>query len=193
MSLFNSGADQLEASGCNPFAIQYTETRPQWMRGTTLEAALMDGRSSLEVVGESHHQDALWLLAGGRRPPEEHVTTKICALLLAEEGNPYDANAVAVLISGERAGYLSRHDAERYRAGLLVLQEKHGKPIALEGVIAGGGLREDGPGRLGVFLHHDPEDFGFPRLHKVVTRPGVTRSELADVDGCDHLAAQPPP
>ena len=31
--------------------------------------------------------------------------------------------------------------------------------VLLVGVIAGGGIREDGPGRLGVFLRHDPADF----------------------------------
>src|SRR5262249_21204017 len=45
----------------------------------------------------------------------------------------------------------------------LVLQQKYGNPIALSGVIAGGGMREDGPGRLGVFLDHDPHDFGIGR------------------------------
>ena len=32
--------------------------------------------------------------------------------------------------------------------------------VALSGVIAGGGMRADGPGRLGVFLDYDPADFG---------------------------------
>ena len=46
------------------------------------------------------------------------------------------------------------------RALLIAMQEREGKPIALEGVIVGGGMRDDGPGRLGVFLRYDPEDFG---------------------------------
>lgn len=81
-------------------------------------------------------------------------------LLVAEDAGPYDANAVAIWIKGLKVGHLSRADARRYRPGLLRLQEFHGQPIALEGVIVGGGIREDGPGRLGVFLRHDPEDFG---------------------------------
>jgi hypothetical protein len=43
--------------------------------------------------------------------------------------------------------------------GLLALQEKRGMPIALSGIIAGGGMRDDGPGRLGVFFDHDPKEF----------------------------------
>ncbi|MDQ3927682.1 MAG: hypothetical protein M3328_00900 [Chloroflexota bacterium] len=57
-------------------------------------------------------------------------------------------------------GYLSREDARRYRPGLLTLEQQHSRPIALAGVIAGGGMRADGPGRLGVFLEHNPADFG---------------------------------
>jgi hypothetical protein len=54
--------------------------------------------------------------------------------------------------SGPEGGYLSREDARRYRPGLQALEQQHGKPTALAGVIAGGGMRPDGPGRLGVFL-----------------------------------------
>ena len=41
-----------------------------------------------------------------------------------------------------------------------VCNDRYGQPVALNGVIVGGGIREDGPGRLGVFLRHDPADFG---------------------------------
>jgi hypothetical protein len=66
---------------------------------------------------------------------------------------------VAVWVQGLKVGYLSRADARRYRPGLLGLQRRHGQPVTLNSVIAGGGIREDGPGRLGVFLRHDPADF----------------------------------
>jgi hypothetical protein len=81
-------------------------------------------------------------------------------MLLAEDGNPYDPNAVSVWIDGLMVGYLPRDQARTLRPGLLAAQERKGKPIALEGVVAGGGMRDDGPGRLGVFLRYDPEDFG---------------------------------
>jgi hypothetical protein len=130
------------------------------MGASTLEAALLEGREDLEVVGESHHQDHLWRIVGGQYRPEVHVRVDVYALLLAEHDNPYDANAVSVWVDGLRVGHLARADAGRLRAGLLDKQAKEGKPIALAGVIVGGGLREDGPGRLGVFLRYDPEDFG---------------------------------
>ena len=137
------------------------DARPAWMRDG-MQAQLYDGDVDLEVVGESHYQDNLWRLVGGRSSPDERARVDIHAVLVAETDNPYDPNAVSVWIRGLKVGYLSRDDAQRYQPGLLALQKKHGQPIALPGVIAGGGMREDGPGRLGVFLRHDPADFGVP-------------------------------
>jgi hypothetical protein len=86
-----------------------------------LQVALLEGSEDLEVVGESFHQDNLWDLAD-TQPGPEHVRTDICAVLVAEEGNPYDANAVGVWIDGLKVGHLSREDAQRYRPGLLAQQ-----------------------------------------------------------------------
>jgi hypothetical protein len=135
------------------------EVRPSWMIHG-MEARLFRGQEDLEVVGESHYQDNLWQLVGGRRSPEQRIDTDIRAVMVAEDDNPYDANAVAIWIDGLKVGHLSRDNARRYRPGLLALQEAQGMPIALRGVIVGGGIRADGPGRLGVFLRHDPADFG---------------------------------
>jgi hypothetical protein len=134
------------------------EERPAWMVDG-MEAVLLVGAEDLEVVGESHYQENLWRLVGPHRR-DERVRSAIHALLVAEDANPYDANAVAIWIEGLKVGHLSRAVAHRCRPGLIRLQERHGRPIALEGIIAGGGIREDGPGRLGVFLRYDPADFG---------------------------------
>lgn len=79
-------------------------------------------------------------------------------MLLAEDGNPHDPDAVSVWIDGLMVGYLPRGHA--LRPGLLAVQEREGKPVALEGVIVGGGTRGDDPGQLGVLLSYDPGDFG---------------------------------
>jgi hypothetical protein len=118
------------------------------------------GNEDVEVVGESFYQDNLWKLAGGRPLSGERVRQEIFAMLVAEVGNPHDANAIAVWIDGSKVGHLPRGIARLYRPGLLALEDKHNMPVAVSGVIVGGGMRDDGPGRLGVFLKLDPADFG---------------------------------
>jgi hypothetical protein len=153
----------------NQFSAVYNQGRPAWMHEDALEPALLQGHEDLEVVGESYRQDNLWHVFGGQHQPEAHRFRKnVHATLLAEDGNPYDDNAVSVWIDGLMVGYLPRDEANRLRPGLLKLQEREGKPIALEGVIVGGGMRDNGPGLLGVFLRYNPEDFG---LATPVERP----------------------
>ena len=134
------------------------EERPAWTQDG-IEVTLLDGNEDLEVVGESYYQENLWRLVGPRRR-DERVRHAIYAVLIAEDDNPYDANAVAVWVHGLKVGHLSRTDARRYRPGLLSLQRRYGQPVALNGAVVGSGIREDGPGRLGVFLRHEPTDFG---------------------------------
>lgn len=83
---------------------------------------LCEGRVDLNVVGESHYQDSLWRLVGGRHRPEERVRVDVDAVLTAETDNLYDAQAVSVWVQGLKVGYLSRGDAERYRPGLHALE-----------------------------------------------------------------------
>jgi hypothetical protein len=99
---------------------------------------------------------------------------------------PYDADAVAVWIQGLKVGSLSREDAQRYRPGLLALEQQHSQPIALAGVIAGGGMRADGPGRLGVFLDHDPADFGLRPLPMNPPSGSNMRTGLSDALATDE-------
>jgi hypothetical protein len=161
------------------------EHRPSWMRDS-MEVQLHEGREDLEVVGEASYQDNLWGIVGGRRSPDGRVREEVYAVLAAEPDNPYDANAVAVWIQGLKVGYLSREDALRYRPGLLALEQQHGKPIALAGVIAGGGMRADGPGRLGVFLEHDPADFGLRPMPMSPPSGSAMRTGLSDALATDE-------
>ncbi len=138
---------------------------------TTASAEILGGFETLPVVGEMHYQGNLWELVGGRGDPARPVRKPIIAVLLSETGNSYDANAVSVWVSTEedrahtlQAGHLSRDDARRDRPGLIAKQKELDKRVGLNGVIAGGGIREGRPGYLGVFLDHDPADFGLPRF-----------------------------
>jgi hypothetical protein len=67
------------------------------------------GAFAVNVVGVSQYQRVLEAAA------EEGV---VDAVLMREDDNPHDDQAVAVFIDGERTGYLSRADARRYRADL---------------------------------------------------------------------------
>ena len=82
------------------------EERPDWMRDGA-KAALLEGDRDLEVVGESFYQDSLWRLAVARRG--EPVRVEITAVLVAEDGNPYDSNAIAVWIDGLRTPNIVAH------------------------------------------------------------------------------------
>jgi hypothetical protein len=150
------------------------------MHEGTLEAALLEGHEDLEVVGESYRQANLWRVVGGRHRPEVDVRMDVNAMLLAEDGNPYDPNAVSVWIDGLMVGYLPRGQARVLRPGLLAVQERKGKPIALEGVIVGGGIGDDGPGRLGVFLCYGPEDFRLPAPGEAEYADARLRTALGD-------------
>lgn len=144
-------------------------TPPASQGDVLIAPTLFGGSETLEVVGESHCQEALWWIVGGWRV--DRVRHDICAVLEPDPTNVHDSNAVMVLVEDQLAGYLSRHDAALYGPGLLRLIAQTNTPVGLYGVIVGGGQRVDGPGFLGVFLDHDPADFG------------VTRQRAADIPG----------
>ena len=146
-----------------------------------IEPTVLHGHATLEVVGESHYQDHLWRLAGGVRA--ERIRCGIQAVLAPEPENPYDSNAVCVWIEDGVVGYLSREDAVVYRAGLMALMTKYGSAIALGGHILGGGRRSDGIGMLGVFLDHDPADFGL--LTRDIAHIGELRTGLSQAVATD--------
>jgi tetratricopeptide (TPR) repeat protein len=88
-----------------------------------------------------------------------------------------------------KVGYFSREDAAECRAGLLALQAQTKCWIALPAIIAGGGMRANGPGLLGVWLAHDPSDFGLvaaapPTPSAVLEdlRTGLSRAIATDVE-----------
>lgn len=144
---------------------------------------ILGGSETLEVVGESYRQDDLWQLAGGFST--DRVRCPITAVLVPEPENEHDQNAIKVLIEGRHVGYLSREDAAIYLPGLLLLMASHQRPIALAGQIVGGGQRDDGLGMLGVFLDHNPADFGLrPRqtAHIGELRTGFSQALTTDLE-----------
>jgi hypothetical protein len=152
-------------------------------RAQTVEVTLYSGNETLEVVGESFYQDALWDFVGGRS--SEPVRAEIVAVLVPTSDNEHDPNAVEVRINNERVGYLSRSDAVAYRPGLLALMATEEMLIGLYGVIVGGGPRSDGIGYLGVFLDHNPADFGLASHHVSMGRLRTGFSEAVATDLAD--------
>ena len=69
--------------------------------------------------------------------------------------NPFDRNAVAVWVGGQRIGKLPDDEASMLRPGLIRLQRQHGRAVALPGHV--GGDHADG---LGVYLSYDADAFG---------------------------------
>jgi hypothetical protein len=126
--------------------------RPDWMRDG-MRAMEIFGYDSLRVVGAPGHQDVLWSIVGW--DVVGPVRQAVHALLVAEHGDPRDRNAVAVWLGGHRVGRLDDDDAERLRPGLIRLQRRHGRAVALPGHVGG-----DRDGGLGVFLSYDASAFG---------------------------------
>lgn len=164
-----------------------TESDPGESSSIQVTARVFGGSETLEVVGESYRQDALWRIVGDE--PGTEVRSFVHALLYPETSNPHDANAISVQVDGDLVGYLSREDAAIYRPGLIALMaQQEGKYIALEGWIIGGG---GGRPSLGVFLEHDPDDFGLsssgpPPVPAGAMRSGFSEAWLADVDDDDY-------
>ena len=111
-----------------------------------------DGLYRIEVVGESHYQDVLEAICGGRT--EDGADHDCMAMLVPEPDSPHDRNAIRVDIGGRTVGYLSRADAIGYRDGLQLA----GIPIApvrCRAVIRGGWDRRGDRGYFGVMLDMD--------------------------------------
>lgn len=155
---------------------------------TVIAAQIRPGSEDLEVVGEASYQEALWALCGGTAG--ERVRHPIIAVLVPEPDNVHDENAIAVHIVGRLVGYLPRDVAAQYLSGVHELMVRLGGHVALHGVIVGGGYYADGPGRLGVWLEHDPGEFGMGRTSAPgrtsrptgTMRTGFTEAWLTDVE-----------
>jgi HIRAN domain len=120
---------------------------PQPSQPTTV---MLSGGLEVGVVGESHYQDALTAIGGGKRTESVRIPTQ--ATLVPEPDNPYDPNAVAVYIAGRKVGHLPRPAAQAFApvGRRLAGQQQVG---ACSATITGGWDRGDGDtGHFGVIL-----------------------------------------
>lgn len=175
------------------------EYRPSFTQGSEPHqpgVRVLGGRDSLEVVGESRYQDALWHIVGEHPGGADRIRKTIVAVLRPDTDNAYDANAVDIIITDHKVGYLSRNHAAEMQEAILRMEAEHHRPIGLRGAIVGGGMRKDGPGQLGVFLSYHPPDFGLQPSDPPV-RTGFSASARDDaqyampwMDGLSKDSAQ---
>jgi hypothetical protein len=74
------------------------------------------GTYSFDIVGESRYQKALEDICGGH--DEDGVNQIVQAILIHEDDNPYDNQAIRVDVQGMTVGYLRREDAREFRRQL---------------------------------------------------------------------------
>lgn len=102
---------------------------------------------SLRAVGTSNYQDKLEKFAGGRN--EESARKSVEVVLIEENDNPHDPNAVKIEIEGEKVGYLSKNNAAHYRS-ILKGFNRDGAIVFCEGLIVGGWAKEGDYGDFGL-------------------------------------------
>lgn len=102
---------------------------------------LGDGTFSLEAVGESFYPESFQVLFGPKT--EEAVRAEFDALLVLENDNPHDDQAVAVRIDGLKVGHLSRADARELRAALRGPTHAE-QDLPVRALIVGGWFHWDG-------------------------------------------------
>lgn len=112
------------------------------------------GTFAVDVVGVSRRQSVLAAIVD--RQSRRGRTVTIDAVLILEDSNPHDANAVRIEIEGELIGYLSRDNARRYRADLAAAGQPHAT-VRCKARIVGGFETESGErAHFGVRLDLPP-------------------------------------
>jgi hypothetical protein len=132
-------------SGRDEHAARKTRPRAK-TRESTEESA---GRFPLAIVGESHYQAALEAICADR--DKEGTDRVVDAVLVLEDSNPHDDQAVRVDIDGTTVGYLSRANARRFRE--VYGPDAEDGRLPCKARIKGGWDRgADDRGSLGVWL-----------------------------------------
>lgn len=111
----------------------------------------LQGTREQEIVGESHHQDELLELTGGRRR-FGGVDVETVAELVPTPNNPYDPDAVEVRIESRVVGHIARDDLDWLRPIVDTCCDRHGVATC-RARIRGGWDRGHGEvGSFGVVL-----------------------------------------
>lgn len=93
------------------------------------------GAFAVNVVGESRRQDALAAIVA--KHGRSGRTLTLDALLVPEDSNSHDPNAVRVEIDGAQVGYLSRSDARLFRESLAAAGGSRAKVCCKARIVGG--------------------------------------------------------
>jgi hypothetical protein len=108
------------------------------------------GTFSIDIVGESHYQNALNSICGGKIPDGHNLI--VHAELIHEDNNPYDRQAIRIDIHGMTVGYFSKKLAREYRQRITEAGYP-GVTAVCDAMIVGGWKRgENDEGHYGVKL-----------------------------------------
>ena len=125
------------------------------------------GQFRLLAVGENFYAEALQATA---RNPDGYPALTFCtAELVPEVNNPYDPNAVAVIVSGRKVAHLSRQDALALRQAL----SRAGIPASVTtcSAVITGGLFSDGK----RYSYSVELDLDITSTSPTANRPAYTR------------------
>jgi len=97
-----------------------------------------NGDYDQEVVGESFYQKALNKICGGKS--KDGHKKEVVAVLICDDKNKYDSEAVRVDVLGKPVGHLSKSEARVFRKRLIQI-DKEGAVVQCGGLIVGGWKR----------------------------------------------------
>lgn len=124
------------------------------------QGVMLGGGHHVDVVGESHYQDALERACGGRS--SQGASCEVTAFLVPEPNNQWDPNAVGVYLDEGagggfvKVGHLSKDVAVLYKQTGDMLWKKNYWG-AVKATIVGGWERGNDKGHFGISL-----DLGSP-------------------------------
>ena len=104
------------------------------------------GLFNVNAVGESNYQRELLSIHGPKKAKGTNLI--IDAVLVLENTNRYDKNAVFISINGLKIGYLSKENAIEYRKNLISLNQSNSNAGCKAKIVGGW---DDGKGDEGFF------------------------------------------
>lgn len=134
------------SAGASPRQDDYVQSR----RAPTTHEWPELGEYEFEVVGESYYQDALRSLHSSA---SDGIVT---ALLVPDDANPHDNQAVRVVVEGQTVGHLSRQDARSFRRRLAAFQLSGAVSTCKARITGGHQLRNGSQASFGLQLDLKP-------------------------------------